>query len=179
MKYNSTLGCIFILVNSYQIFTFDDGETIPLTFLSLTSSVGPTQVLEHILSKKPQLNSPREGGLPLTRSIATGYKDGFDVLLPHFRSVNIPDCYRRTPAFIAVEYNQESMLKELIERGADLEIDNIYGDFPLDIAMRNKKNQLIDMLIRAGANTEKWSSNKYVLQMLSIIEQEKSRSSKL
>ncbi|MEI7493941.1 MAG: ankyrin repeat domain-containing protein [Alphaproteobacteria bacterium] len=155
-----------------KTFTFDSTNTTQLTVLSFASSGGDLAILNHILLRKPNLYWPARGFSPLHCSVASGYENAFDVLLPRYHSVNTQDFLGQTPALLAVIYKTEhfyqgTALEKLVSRGADLNIPDHDGNLPLGIALEKKMNyQVIELLIEGGASTEEWAENPWLVKYL-------------
>jgi len=59
-----------------------------------------------------------------------------------------------TPLFVACQCNHLDVVKELLERGADLHAQMVDGASPLFITAQNGHNQLLSFLIKQGAEID-------------------------
>jgi ankyrin repeat protein len=55
---------------------------------------------------------------------------------------------------LAAEYNKVDMMHELIDHGADLNLQDDFGDTALMIAAREKNKEASDLLVEAGAQVD-------------------------
>ena len=56
-----------------------------------------------------------------------------------------------TPLFVAAQCNHLEVVKELLDRGADINTQMVDGATPLFIAAQNGHHQLLQFLIKKGA----------------------------
>lgn len=57
-----------------------------------------------------------------------------------------------TPLFIAVKRNKKNIVKLLLENGADVNSENIYGLTPLYYAISDNNVEIVELLVKSGAN---------------------------
>lgn len=78
-------------------------------------------------------------------------------LLDSGRNINVRDDEGRTALYVAVDSTYYGLAIHLLERGADPNIPDNDGDFPLDIAKyshlyrHSKDSEMVDALTKAGA----------------------------
>ena len=76
------------------------------------------------------------------------------LFIQHMYNINIEKCdeLENSLLMLSVIYNCEEILEFLIERGANVNTQNIYLNTPLHYASSNKNYKIIDILIKNGAN---------------------------
>jgi uncharacterized protein len=77
-----------------------------------------------------------------------------------FEDINERDSVGNTILMTAVEDSNYGVVKMLLERGADPNISDMYGDSPLDIARYNANAGIVELLIAYGAKGKDGPSNK-------------------
>jgi ankyrin repeat protein len=65
--------------------------------------------------------------------------------------INITDGYGRTALMVAVDDRNAGLVSMLLDNGADPNIRDIDGDYPLDVAKYRNDNELIELLTKRGA----------------------------
>jgi uncharacterized protein len=83
----------------------------------------------------------RQGALPLIRKRL------------HPQSINQKDAQGRTPLMICCEYYQSDVLKFLLDVGADPNLQNVWGETGLMIAVKKNNLRAIDLLLEYKAKT--------------------------
>ncbi|MDR2812849.1 MAG: ankyrin repeat domain-containing protein [Puniceicoccales bacterium] len=68
--------------------------------------------------------------------------------------LKIQDAYGNTPLHIAMRKGNVDLIKEMVDRGGDINIQNINGNALLDLAVWNKDKDLVEFLLNNGA---KWN----------------------
>lgn len=66
---------------------------------------------------------------------------------------NQSNFWKRTPLFSAIQSGNIESVKFLLELGSDTDLKDKNGDTPLDFAIKNNKQQVIDLLKKHGAKT--------------------------
>ena len=76
------------------------------------------------------------------------------LFIQHMYNINIEKCdeLENSLLMLSVIYNCKEILEFLIERGANVNTQNIYLNTPLHYASSNKNYKIIDILIKNGAN---------------------------
>jgi len=95
------------------------------------------------------------------QSATLGYHiDLIHHLLDNGYDINNKDSKSYTPLHVAVEYNHYGLVKLLIERNANINIDDPHGSI-LHVACFNKNYLIVEYLIEKGAQLEKVDSFGY------------------
>ncbi|KAH9909661.1 hypothetical protein F4778DRAFT_8448 [Xylariomycetidae sp. FL2044] len=68
--------------------------------------------------------------------------------------INALDFHKRTPVNYAVQLGKLDVVKLLISRGANLELEDVKGYRPLQKALRAKSREIIEVLLEQGVTTE-------------------------
>lgn len=125
------------------------------TILELASLYENENIVKLLLKHGADPNKMSGNGFtPLLNAAIWENYDIVKLLLEHGADPNIADGTRhKTPAFIASSKGNLEMLKLLIKHGADINIKNQYGKYPLDAAISNKHQDVIDYLISNGAHS--------------------------
>ena len=61
----------------------------------------------------------------------------------------------QTPLHLAVAASNEGLVKELVDRGADLDILDVCGQTPLSVAVDSCDHDIIKLLLSNGADAAK------------------------
>ncbi|KAI0538009.1 heterokaryon incompatibility protein-domain-containing protein [Xylaria digitata] len=130
-------------------------------------SMSELQVPRGYISSWPHWNTP------LHRMIATKQRDGIEYLLDHDASVDFCNSLGRTPLQEAIRLEYYEGVELLLTRGADLSVPsqgrsagNEIGDhddpagkdvyvLPIHEALKNGDTQMVQILVRAGADINK------------------------
>lgn len=72
------------------------------------------------------------------------------------KGANVNDCdkYGNSPAILAVEFQNEILLKKLIEHASNINLKNKAGTSPLLLACIKNQDKIVDILINNGADIE-------------------------
>ena len=73
------------------------------------------------------------------------------ILILKHANINEQNEFGNTNLIYATHYDNEYLVKKLIEKGADVNLKNNHGITALSIAKRKGNKEIIDMLIKAGA----------------------------
>ena len=105
------------------------GET-PLMLASINGELPIVKTL--IVKNKAQID--HIGWTPLHYACAKGHLDVASFLLANGANVNAPSLGGTTPLMMAVQSGNESLVKLLLDKGADLQLRNAEGISAIDIA---------------------------------------------
>ena len=112
----------------------------------------------------------KEGKTPLMISVEKGYtKSTFNFLLAGGNPNAQEKATGNTALHLAVKNRNSTLVKLLIAFNADVSIRNIFGESPLDFAMKTKDSTVITLLeesgkLQAKANAYNLSNNKFSKQ---------------
>lgn len=81
----------------------------------------------------------------------SGGEDMIPLLLEHNADPNVVDEEGRTPLHYCVEFNKRRAAQDLLNKNAEKETPNKAGETALYLAIRRKKAELVEVLLRAGA----------------------------
>ena len=76
------------------------------------------------------------------------------LFLQHLFNINIEECdeFQNTLLMLSVIHNCKSIFNFLIEKGANINTQNIYLNTPLHYAFAHKNYNFVDKLIKNGAD---------------------------
>ena len=69
--------------------------------------------------------------------------------------MNSSNSVGQTPLHLAVAGSNEGLVKELVDRGADLDILDVCGQTPLSLAVDSCNHSIIKLLLSNGADSAK------------------------
>ena len=81
----------------------------------------------------------------------SGGEDMIPLLLEHNADPNVADDEGRTPLHYCVEFNKKRAAQDLLSKNVEKEIPDKAGETALYLAIRKKKTELVEVLLRAGA----------------------------
>ncbi|XP_066894206.1 palmitoyltransferase ZDHHC13 isoform X2 [Kogia breviceps] len=159
--------------------TLIDGEGFSSIHLAVLFQHMP--VIAYLISKGQSVNmTDVNGQTPLMLSahkVLGPEPTGF--LLKFNPSLNVVDkIHQNTPLHWAIAAGNVNAIDKLLEAGASLDIRNVKGETPLDMALQNKNRLIIHMLkteakMRANKNFRLWrwlqKCELFLLLMLSVI----------
>lgn len=159
--------------------TLIDGEGFSSIHLAVLFQHMP--IIAYLISKGQSVNmTDVDGHTPLMLSahkVLGPEPTGF--LLKFNPSLNVVDkIHQNTPLHWAVAAGNVSAVDKLLEAGASLDIRNVKGETPFDMALQNKNRLIIHMLkteakMRANKNFRLWrwlqKCELFLLLMLSVI----------
>jgi len=93
-----------------------------------------------------------EGKTPLHLAAGSWNTDAAKVLIDNGAKVNAKDMYGRTPLHQSIHENKVKNAEFLIANGADLNIKDTGGRTPLGVAVEFKRNDIVELLKKHGAN---------------------------
>jgi ankyrin repeat protein len=99
------------------------------------------------------VNERDQLGIPvIVNAACRGNNQHIDILLSSGAEINASvGSSGRTALMCAIEWKRVETVKLLIEKGADLEIADKQGNTPLMIAKDNSYEEIIELLMEAGA----------------------------
>jgi ankyrin repeat protein len=135
----------------------DSGETP----LFMAASGGHKEVVELFLAKGLQVNAKGAyGRTPLQLAAGNGRKEVVELLIARGADINARDAfYGKTPLHEAAGGGHKDVVELLIARGADISVNDKNGMTPLQVAEKNGKTDIADLLRRptgkvAGVNLD-------------------------
>lgn len=115
-------------------------------------STGDVKTVERLLQRYPYLVSSwdrRRGWYPIAFAVRNDHIDVVDILLRHGADINV-----KGPGnpliFRALDLRNPVLLHELLQRHANIEARNIFGDSLLHTAVNYKDQECMKVLITAG-----------------------------
>ncbi|KAK2743236.1 hypothetical protein FQN57_004925 [Myotisia sp. PD_48] len=92
---------------------------------------------------------------PLGVAATAGYVPVAKLLVEAGADIELKDEWaKETPLFEAVRRKQESMVKYLLDAGANMEAENWEGETPLHVAVRLDHGPIVKLLLEYGANVD-------------------------
>lgn len=165
---NESILKIFLDENG---FTSIDDKSRPLTPFHLASRQGRTDILRILIEKGVNPEEVFKDHTALMRS--SSFSTGNDSLLYLLeKGVNPNTQIKGTSALtIAISFFNFSGVKILVERGADLELQDKKGDTALTLAtMEANLLNIVDYLIAKGANINHQNNQGSTALMLAVID---------
>ena len=139
--------------------------------LLIISSDYSVESLYQILSKNPLLINQKDnkGGTLLSYSIERNKQDIFDLILTSpILDLDYQDKEGNSYLHIAVQFEREKMIKELIEKGISLNIQNNDGNTPLHLAYFTRNKKIINYLIQNNIDCTIKNNNGEIAEQNSI-----------
>lgn len=128
-----------------------------VTALIIAVKLGNYEIAKKLLDKKANINlRKRDDVSALEIAIDNEDKRLVDLLLE-----KKPDY---TPLMLAILYNDDNKVKQLIKDGAKVNEKNIYGETPLIIAIRKKNYTITKYLLENGADVNILFKNNIALK---------------
>ena len=130
--------------------------------IHLASKRGHNRVILELLIKGADINEydndPDWGRTPLLTAVMFQRPETVQLLLDQGADVNLPTKGvrepNRTPIYCAIQFNQQQIIKSLLSFKPDLERQGGRMSTPLTLATVNRKMDIIQLLLEAGASTE-------------------------
>jgi ankyrin repeat protein len=158
-------NCLNILIenkSNVNVWSIEDGNT-PLHFASKNNVM---EIVQKLILKNADVNAKNfEGSNPLHVAVQDNGMDCIQCLIENGANVNESDKYEQTPLYWAVlsklsDDKKLKCFKNLIEAGADLSVTNNYGDTLLHLAAKNCSSDILEYLLKMGANANINVENK-------------------
>ena len=143
--------------------------------LIIISSDYSVETLYKILSKNPLLINQKDnkGETLLSYSIERNKQDIFDLILTSpILDLDYQNKEGNSYLHIAVQFEREEMIKELIEKGISLNIQNNEGNTPLHLAYYTRNKKIINYLIQNNIDYTIKNNNGEIAEQNSIINYE-------
>ncbi|XP_024025168.1 uncharacterized protein LOC21407303 [Morus notabilis] len=121
------------------------------TALHHSAGIGDIELLKYLISKGVDVNSQSDSGTPLIWAAGHAQPDAVKVLLEHKADPNAETDDNITPLLSAVAASSLPCLELLIQAGAKVNI-SAGGATPLHIAADNGSTEIINCLLKAGAD---------------------------
>ncbi|XVF01559.1 hypothetical protein REPUB_Repub04eG0099600 [Reevesia pubescens] len=121
------------------------------TALHHAAGIGNIELLKSILAKGVEVDSQSDSGIPLVWATGHAQHDAVKVLLDHHANPNAETEDNITPLLSAVATGSLACLDLLIQAGAKVSVI-AGGATPLHIAADNGSPELINSLLKAGAD---------------------------
>ena len=132
-----------------------------VTPLMMAATKNRIEIAKSLIEKKANVNAKSKEGMTALGSAIAGDSDGpgnIDVvklLLEKGADVNVQTTVEKmTPIMIAVAKGDVAIVKELIGKGADVNLKADKGITALIVAKKMKKQEVVDILLQAGAKDE-------------------------
>ena len=127
-----------------------DGQT-PLI---LAATMGDLQTVKKLLQARADPNIPNAGGTTaLFRALAKNHDDVADAIVNDPRlDLNARGLNRVTALIAYVSRDREEEVRKLVERGADVKLQDADGDAALHVAARNGNIRVVELLVAKGAD---------------------------
>ncbi|XAR63586.1 hypothetical protein NMG60_11023575 [Bertholletia excelsa] len=121
------------------------------TALHHSAGIGDVELLRFLLSKGIDVNSQSDAGTPLIWAAGHGQQDSVEVLLEQDADPNVETDDNITPLLSAVAASSLACVELLIQAGAKVNV-SAGGATPLHIAAENGSPEMINCLLKAGAD---------------------------
>ncbi len=110
------------------------------------------QLVQAMIQHGAKISGSKYGLTPLHLAVWCGHLKTVRVLLDHSADINAQNRAGQTPLSVGVDVQASSAtLRLLLERGADPNLHLRRGPTPLQVAQKNKRADLVALLLRAGA----------------------------
>ena len=153
IEQEDTIRCLALLDSGVPI---DHRGTYRETPLIAAARVANVELVRGLLERGAKVDSHDNGGKTAlhaaVRSVYTESLEIITLLLEAGADINALDNSKTTPCFGAVSCNFLEALELLVESGADFEIEDQWGEKPVDIALCHDREECIDFLINNGAS---------------------------
>ncbi len=141
------------------------GDGMVMTYLSAAVGTGKIEMVEYILSKKPDVNFANggaEGITPLIRAAQSGYLDIIKLLITKKAQIDKKSKSGLTPLMMAVANGQIETVRLLLDNRANAKLTNDLGETLLIQAVKSGKTELVKMFLdkKYGINVNAKSRNK-------------------
>ena len=119
-------------------------------YFASAATAGSVHRMQLLQLAGANVNSHGAGGAPLFLAAGEGRLNAVRYLLDEGAEVNLRGQHGNTALTEATYYGHEPVIKELLMRGADVNVSSIDGT-PLDIAVGRNNLAIIDLLKHYGA----------------------------
>lgn len=123
------------------------------TALHHSAGIGDTELLKFLISRGVDVDLQSDAGTPLIWAAGHGQQDAVRILLEHHANPNIGTDDDVTPLLSAVAAGSLQCLELLIQAGAYVNV-TAGGATPLHIAADHGNPEMIECLLKAGANPD-------------------------
>lgn len=124
------------------------------TFLHEAAYYDLPKTTEFLLEKGADVNAKeKDGNTPIINAILSYSQESLDVLKCFIGDPEIEDWAGKTLLFHAIEHDHEDIIRILLEKNVNLNHQTRFDkETALMVAAKNKKREIMDLLIEAGAN---------------------------
>ena len=141
----------FLVLSSHNLLADTSPDPLPL---HTAVERADRAVLEKLIAKGESLDRQgSDGWTPLMYAVRDGRQETVSILLAAGAAVNIGDRWSRTPLHLAAEA-PAGIARMLIKAGADLDKRNAGGVTPLMLAAGNGRQDIVELLLQAGARLD-------------------------
>lgn len=168
--------------------TIDKPDRSGVTALMIAANRGYIEMVDFLIKSGSNVNAHTvEGSTPLLMATSGGHRINNEMIRYIINAgANINDkVYDRIrPLLVAIKRSSEHedsgrlAVQALIEAGADLDVLDLDNEKPLNIAILRGQFGLVEMLVRAGADTFEYNANR-VSPLASLIKSNEHRLARL
>lgn len=127
---------------------------------------------QYFLTKNPNVNLQRSqnGRAAIHVAASTGIVRAGKLLLDNGANIDLRDTTSKiTPLFYSVIKDKKDMVEFLLKRGAKTEIEDKFGNTVIMTAASEVQDEIITMLVKSGAESNKRSKSNVVLAPLTTL----------
>ncbi|WP_333023368.1 ankyrin repeat domain-containing protein [Wolbachia endosymbiont of Pentidionis agamae] len=152
-KIGDIRGIKLLLENKADFTAIDDENRIPLHYAVL---YGYKKIVKLFINQITINSKDRAGFTPLHFAAFCDDTELMRLLIENGAEVNEKDFQEhRTPLHLAaISCNSCRNIKILLEKGAEIELQDVNLNTPLFLAVKNNKMKVIEYLIKSGSNIE-------------------------
>jgi ankyrin repeat protein len=144
-----------------------------LTPLGYACALGHSKIVEAMLARKAEIDTPDKRGFVVLHIAARGkHPDCVKLLIKHTKRIDAQENEGETPLMISVEDNAINIARLLVEAGANIHIKSKYG-YPLHRAIAVNSLEMTELLLENEASLNELSSKglnalKYAIEFKSL-----------
>ncbi len=123
------------------------------TALMMASYLGQTEVAQKLIAKGAEVNQP--GWTALHYAAASGKTELVALLLEHHAYIDTESPNKTTPLMMAVQFGKKTVVKLLLEEGADASLKNASGQTAQDFAKANRRDDILEVFAEFASQQKK------------------------
>ena len=143
----------FLIKNGADLNIPDDESYTPLLFAAEQLREANLKIIEFLLDNGADVKVQNDDHETVLLFLCKSYKPNFDLIRKVIKKgapLNIP-AYFFTPLTAALHYDQIELARLLVENGADVNLKDSDGRYPLNLACKAGNYDLVELMISKGA----------------------------